>query len=148
MQWLLAIAAIAFGFMATMQIAINKQIGDRLQNVLIPSIATMFVGFLATMVIAAVLTKQWPSGDALRSVPWYAFIAGGAIGAVYVTGNIALAPKLGAAALIALVVTGQLVLSVVFDQFGWFGYEQRTAGALRLLGTALMIGGVALISKY
>ena len=38
--------------------------------------------------------------------PGYGWLAGGVLGAVYLTGNILLAPKLGAAALTGLVVTG------------------------------------------
>lgn len=39
-----------------------------------------------------------------------------------------LARELGAASLTALVVTGQLVCSVVLDHFGWVGFTEHAAG--------------------
>jgi transporter family-2 protein len=80
--------------------------------------------------------------------PWYIWLAGGVLGVIYLTGNILLAPKLGAGALVALVVAGQLVFSVLLDNFGWFGFVQHPAGLARLAGCSLIIAGVFLISKF
>jgi transporter family-2 protein len=66
----------------------------------------------------------------------------------YLTGNILLAPKLGAGALVALIVAGQLIFSVLLDHFGWFGFLQHPANVTRLAGCSLMIVGVFLISRF
>lgn len=57
----------------------------------------------------------------LRQQIW---IAGGTLGTIYLTGNILLAPKLGAGALVGLVVTGQLLFAVLCDHFG--GWASRS----------------------
>ena len=64
------------------------------------------------------------------------------------TGNILLAPRLGAGALVALVVAGQLIFSVLLDNFGWFGFALHPAGVARMAGCILMIIGVFLIARF
>lgn len=141
-------AALLLGATLTMQVATNKQLGEQLHNLYIPAVANMIVGLAATVAITLALSREWPTADMLRTSPWYGWLAGGVLGAVYLTGSILLAPRIGAAALIGLVVTGEIVFSVLVDNFGWFGFEQHTANLPRLLGCALLIGGVGLVSKF
>ena len=108
----------------------------------------MIVGLVATVAITLIASREYPTTAMIKDAPWHAWVAGGVLGAVYLTGNILLAPQLGAAALIGLVVTGQIAFSVMVDNFGWFGFEQHDANLPRLAGCALLIGGVALISKF
>ena len=64
------------------------------------------------------------------------------------TANVLLAPRLGAAALVGFVVTGQLLFAVLADQFGWLGFAQHSASVWRYLGCVLMMAGVALIARF
>jgi bacterial/archaeal transporter family-2 protein len=59
-----------------------------------------------------------------------------------------LARHMGAATLVALVVAGQLVCSVVMDHFGVLGFETRSATAWRLTGCGLMLAGFFLIWRF
>ena len=52
-----------------------------------------------------------------------------------------------AATFLALLVTGQMLGSITFDHFGWLGLTQRPIDAPRLIGVALLIGGVVLIRR-
>jgi transporter family-2 protein len=58
---------------------------------------------------------------------------------------IILLPRLGAAALVACVVAGQMLFALAADQFGWLGVPQHPASVPRLIGAALLLAGVALI---
>lgn len=78
-------------------------------------------------------------------MPWWAWI-GGVLGACYVLAVIFLAQKLGAAVFTGLSVTAAIVTSVALDHFVWVGFEQQTAGLGRIVGCALMIGGLVLVS--
>ena len=73
---------------------------------------------------------------------------GGLLGAAYAVLVVLLAKPLGAAALTAALVTGQLVCSIVFDHFGWVGFAPHAASPLRLVGCALMIVGFVLIARF
>jgi len=73
---------------------------------------------------------------------------GGAFGAFYVAASIVAAPRLGAAALVAAIVAGQSIASVVVDHYGWVGFEPKPVNAGRLLGMALVGTGVALVRFF
>ncbi len=148
MSWLLAPIAIFLGVVLTTQVATNTQLGKALHNLYLAAPINMAVGLLATCILVWTVTSEWPTRDMVRAAPWYSWLAGGILGTVYLTGNIILAPKLGAGALIGLVVTGQILFSVLLDHFGWIGFEQHSAGIARLMGCALMVAGVFLISKF
>jgi transporter family-2 protein len=148
MSWLLAPIAVLLGAVLTAQVATNAQLGKATDNPYIPATVNMAFGLIVTVILTWALTSQWPSREMLREAPWYLWPAGGVLGVTYLTGNILLAPKLGAGALVALVVAGQLIFSVLLDHFGWLGFAQHSAGVARLAGCALMIAGVFLISRF
>jgi bacterial/archaeal transporter family-2 protein len=70
---------------------------------------------------------------------------GGLLGAFYVLGSIVTAPKLGAATLVAVILAGQAIASLLVDHFGWVGFEEQPISALRIAGVLLLAGGVALV---
>jgi transporter family-2 protein len=148
MNWLLAPLAVLLGAILTTQVATNAQLGKALGNPYIPATVNMAFGLIVTVILTWVLTPQWPSREMAREASWYLWPAGGVLGVAYLTGNILLAPKLGAGALVALIVAGQLIFSVLLDHFGWFGFVQHPASAARLAGCSLMIVGVFLISRF
>ena len=65
----------------------------------------------------------------------------------FIAASIILLPKLGAATLVVSIVTGQMIASLLFDQFGAFGLPQRHIDLPRLIGMAMLIGGVVLIRR-
>lgn len=142
------VGAIVCGVMLTTQVATNKQLGEALHNLYIPAVVNMVIGLAATLALTLALSREIPTMAMAKSAPLTSWFAGGILGAAYLTGNIVLAPKLGAAALIGLVVTGQIVFSVACDNYGWFGFEQHAANLPRLAGCLLLIAGVALVSRY
>jgi transporter family-2 protein len=148
MSWLFAPFAVLLGVVLTTQVATNTQLGKALGNDYIPASVNMIIGLVATVILTWSLTSDWPSREMVRAAPWYAWFAGGLMGTIYLTGNILLAPRLGAGELVGLVVAGQLLFAVLLDNFGWLGFEQHSASIPRLAGCALMIAGVFLVSKF
>ena len=148
MSWLFAPFALLLGVVLTTQVATNTQLGKALGNPYIPAAVNMTIGLVATTVLTWSLTSEWPSREMVRAAPWYAWVGGGLMGVIYLTGTILLAPKLGAGALVGLIVAGQLMFSVLLDHFGWIGFEQHSANIPRLAGCGLMIAGVLLIAKF
>ena len=148
MNALYMIVAALLGVVLTTQVATNKQLGEHLHNLYLPAAVNMVIGVFATIALTLALSKEYPSAQVIRSAPWYLWLAGGVLGAVYLTGNILLAPKIGAGTLIGLVVSGQIVFSVLVDNYGWFGFEQHDANWPRIAGCLLLIGGAGLVSKF
>jgi transporter family-2 protein len=87
------------------------------------------------------------SGSRLGHAPSWVW-AGGAFGAFYVVASIVAAPRLGAATVVAVIVAGQSMASVVVDHYGWVGFQPRHVSAGRLLGMALVGAGVALVRFF
>jgi hypothetical protein len=58
-----------------------------------------------------------------------------------------LLPRLGTATFVALLVAGQMLASLLADHYGFFGVIQHPVSISRLLGAALLLGGVILIRR-
>jgi transporter family-2 protein len=54
---------------------------------------------------------------------------------------------LGAGAVIAVLVAGQVVMSIVADRLGWFGLHEVQIGIGRLVGVALIIAGTVFVTR-
>ena len=52
-------------------------------------------------------------------------LVGGFLGAFYVLGSVVTAPKLGAAALFAFILSGQAIAWLAVDHFGWVGFDEN-----------------------
>ena len=70
--------------------------------------------------IGIVISGAFPRAANLQALPSWAWI-GGLCGVVTLAGVTACTPRLGAAAMVALVIAGQVVFSMVLDRFGLFG---------------------------
>jgi transporter family-2 protein len=88
-----------------------------------------------------------PTREDLAGVRWWMPLAG-ITGAVAVFAGLLFVDKVGAGALNGLLITANLLTSVALDHFGWLGMRQVKAGLPRLLGAALMVGGIVLISVF
>lgn len=72
-------------------------------------------------------------------------LIGGICGAITVYGNAWLIPEIGIGLFAMLLLIGQLLLSLLMEQFGWLGAPRKRISALQVTGLLLMLGGVALI---
>lgn len=147
--------SVLFGFLAllcgailTAQVGSNALLGKLLSDPYVPAAVNMIIGVLSTGMLLLIMHKPLPSGTLAATVPWYIWVAGGALGTVYLTGNILLAPRLGAGALVGLVVTGQLLFAVLCDNFGWLGFATHPVSLWRVVGCLLLAAGVALIARF
>jgi len=101
---------------------------------------------IALVAIAAVVRGGLGNLGHVGRAPWWAWI-GGLLGAVYVTVALVAVRTLGASGLTAVVITGQLVISVVIDRFGLLGVARQHVGAQRIVGLVLLAAGVLLVVR-
>ena len=47
-----------------------------------------------------------------------------------------------------LLLAGQIVFSIILDNFGWLGFEPHPAKIGRIAGAAIMITGLFLVAKF
>jgi transporter family-2 protein len=145
--WPYVLFAFAAGAALPVQFGINAQLSSWLDSPVRAAFVSFLTGAIILAVAAALLFKPLPSGSRLGHAPWWVWI-GGAFGAFYVVASIVAAPRLGAATVVAVIVAGQSLASVVVDHYGWVGFEPRHVSAGRLVGMALVGSGVALVRFF
>lgn len=140
------------GFLAgcalPVQLALNNQLRLVSGSPLISATISFFTGTVALVVSALLLRAPFPTATSFGHVPWYVWIGGGCIGAVYVTLTILLVPKLGPLLTFALVVAGQTINAAVIEHFGLLGFVRHPIGPVRAVGIALLLGSVVLIRAF
>lgn len=147
MVWPYLLFAFAAGVALPVQFGINAQLATWLDSPVRAAFVSFLTGTIILAIAAALVFKPLPSVNRLGHAPWWVWL-GGALGAFYVAGSIVSAPRLGAAALIAVVVAGQSIASVVVDHFGWVGFEPKHVSPGRLVGIALVGAGVVLVRLF
>ena len=143
---LFLLLALAAGVLLPVQAGLNAQLRSALGSPVAAALVSFLVGTAGLATVAVLLRTPLPLGRAWAVTgPWQ--WSGGLIGAVYVLAAIVLAPRLGAATLIAAVVAGQMITSLVLDQYGLVGFPVHALTPVRFLGAALVIAGVILIQR-
>lgn len=143
---LLLLLALAAGVLLPVQAGVNAQLRSAVGSPLPAALVSFLVG-TAGLVTAAVIFRTPMALRAAWGVsPWWHWV-GGLIGALYVVATIVLAPRLGAATMVAAVVAGQMIASLLLDQYGLLGFPTHPINGLRVLGAALVIGGVILVQR-
>jgi bacterial/archaeal transporter family-2 protein len=142
----LIVVAVIVGVILPVQAGVNAQLRSALGHPLAAALVSFTVGTVGLGVLALALRTPVPFAAALGRSPWWHWV-GGLLGAIYVAGTIVLAPRLGAATLIAAVVAGQMLASLVLDQYGWVGFAAHPVTLARALGAALVVTGVILVQR-
>jgi transporter family-2 protein len=91
--------------------------------------------------------RPMPTAEGIAAMPWWAPL-GGLVGAFAVVAGLFFVNQVGAGALAGLTITANILMSLLIDKYGWFGMEVHPLGYGRMAGAALMVGGIALISKF
>lgn len=139
-----ALTAVVGGFIA-LQAPINATLGQR-----VGSFQAAFLSFAIGTALLALIAALARGGlgqlpDA-RGLPWY-YLTGGLLGAAYVTTVLVTVRALGAGAVVAATIAGQLSASVALDHLGLLGVERQPITLGRMLGVALLALGVYLIVR-
>jgi bacterial/archaeal transporter family-2 protein len=138
--------ALVAGVSVVVQQVLNANLRAELNSAVWSGCMSYVLGLGCMVLLAIFLGEPMPSGALVARIPWWAW-TGGLFGAIFIGISIVVAHKLGAAALIALLVTGQMAAAIVLDHFGWLGLAQRSIDPLRLVGACLLVGGVILIRR-
>jgi len=104
------------------------------------------VGLVALLALLLLRGVRPPAAVELARAPWWAW-TGGLLGAFYVTAVVLLAPRLGVATTLALVIAGQALGSLVVDHYGLVGMAVRGMSLARAAGAGLLVLGVILIRR-
>jgi transporter family-2 protein len=123
------LTAVVGGILA-LQAPINAGLG-RATGQLPAALVSFTVGTLLLAVIVGL------SGD----------VAGGALGAAYVTVALIAVRSIGAGGVAAATITGQLIAAVLIDRLGILGLDRTPISATRVAGVVLLLAGTYLLLR-
>lgn len=129
----------------TVQVGMNATVRFAIGSPVLAAIVNFVVGLTALMLVAVLSGSRWAPGSTAAVPAWAWF--GGLLGALYVASTTVLGPRLGAAALLAFTLSGQMLAALVVDHYGIIGFPQSPLTPSRLLGAALLVAGVLLIMR-
>lgn len=136
--------ALLAGAMLPVQAAMNARLGRTLGSPVWAAAVSGAVLTVALVVIGLVAARSMPRTTGLLTVPWWAW-TGGLCGALVLAATAAVASRLGAGAMIAMVVVGQVLCSISLDQFGAFGLTGHPINLRRSVAAVLIVAGALLI---
>jgi transporter family-2 protein len=139
MQAIFAALAVVAGAAVAFQGAINQGLlkSAGIGPTLVINTVVVLSGALAIWLATGAKTTFFPAGAS-----WTLYL-GGVCGFVVIASAVLVFPRLGAAYAVALMICGQCIAALVIDHYGLMGMEDRPATIQRMLGVALVAGGVA-----
>jgi transporter family-2 protein len=133
------------GGLIALQAPINSMLGKAVGTFAAASVS-FAVGLVALVLITVLVGGGFGEVGEARHLAWY-YLTGGVLGAVYVTTALVAVRSLGASGVVAATITGQLALSLVIDELGVLGVDERGITWDRVLGVLLLAMGTLLIVR-
>lgn len=146
MKWVFVLMAFCAGMVLPVQAGINSRLGGAVGGPVVAALMSFAVGTVALVLFLVAMRIPMPIAAGAARTEWWYWI-GGAMGAYFVAAVTMLVPHLGAAAMVALILAGQMTASLMLDQFGLLGYPVIPFDLKRLAGAILLVAGVLLIRK-
>jgi bacterial/archaeal transporter family-2 protein len=134
----------AVGGLIALQAPVNAGLGKATGN--LPAALVSFM--VGTLLLALLVTLAGQAGGlgSTFEVKWY-YLTGGILGVCYVFTVLVTVSSIGAGAVAAATVTGQLIASVIIDRLGILGLEETPLTPARLIGVALLLVGTYLVVR-
>ena len=136
--------AIVIGALLPVEALLNARLAQVTRGPLFAAFVTCLVG-AAALGSALFATRAFaPLPGPGAAPPW--IWLGGLLGATYLASATMLVPRIGAAALICLVILGQVLSSLLLDHYGVLN-SVRPADPIRVVGALLVAGGALLVAR-
>jgi len=142
--WLI-IASLLGGGLIAAQGPIYARMSSHLGSSVNAAMLAFVVATLAIVLVAILMKTQLPTFEQLGAMPKWVWL-GALVGVYQVLVSIAAVPALGVGSFVLIVVFGQIFASQIYDQFGWFGMEQRSIDLKSAIGMIVMGGGLLLVT--
>lgn len=131
------------GSLIPIQTSINSRLAVFTRSVFLSSFYSFLVGTILLILFNIFANPEKLSPSYIISQEFsYIWFIGGLMGVIYLTGNVILLPKIGAALTVIMTVAGQMVIGLMVDTFGWFDAEIQSLNIFRVLGIVIMIAGI------
>ncbi len=139
--------AIVAGMMLPTQATINHRLATTLGSPILASFVSFIIGTIALFIYILATGVPLANLASLRNASLIS-LSGGLIGAFFVASTVILVPRLGVALSFSLVVAGQMLITLILDNYGWLGVPVKEINLYRVVGASLVVIGVVLIRKF
>ena len=140
-----ALLGVAAGAGVAIQGPINARLAANLGAPMVAALISFVAGGVLLAIIATATTASSNASIAWRAPPAWLFLVGGCFGATYVTAAIFLTPRIGAGALSALAIAGQLIAGLILDRIGFLGIPMHALTPGRIAGAVLLVIGTVMV---
>jgi len=142
---LAVVMSVSAGFAGSVQAAVLGRLGDKVGTVEAVGFSTLVAGATGIAVLLVARRSLQGVQHSVHEPVW--MWLGGILSAFIVLSITFAAPKIGVAAAIGLVITGNLIVAAAIDRFGWFGVDPIPLEWTRIVGILLLAGGAALVLR-
>jgi bacterial/archaeal transporter family-2 protein len=141
------VMALLAGAVVPIQAGMNAQLKNVLGTPILAVLVSVVVSTISLLLYSAFMRIPFSGFANWQQAPWWVWL-GGVFGAMLLVASATLAPRLGAIALVASIIAGQIICSILLDQFGLLGFKQHSLNLGRAAGIVLLSAGVYLIVRY
>ena len=132
------------GFVLTLHLAMNAQVGALVKNPRMGNALFWTIGAVTAIIIG--LTGWDPAFfTKLKEVPFWLLTAG-MMGGALVFGIAWAMPQLGAGTAFVLMIAGQVVSGMIFSHFGLLGSPVEPISMIKVIGVILLVTGAAIVT--
>ncbi len=129
------------------QATVNSKLAESAGSPLTAAFISFSVGTL-TLIVCIVLTGiPLSSFISAKNAPPVAWI-GGFLGAFFVSVMATIVPRIGVALAFSLAIGGQMLTTLLIDNYGWLDVPVKPLNPARIIGAFLIVVGVILIRKF
>ena len=138
------IMGIIIGMFFPIQASISARLSSYSKTPLTASLTAFSLGTVILLIINLIVDPAGITTGIDFSYPLYVFIGGAITGVGFNLANIILFSKLGASITTLVTVTGQMIVGILIDHFGWFGVPANPISITTALGVVIMIFAISL----
>ncbi|MGV3105333.1 DMT family transporter [Staphylococcus borealis] len=144
----LFILGIVADMMVPIQTSINARLGRFTESTFYASTISFFIGSLFLFILNVIFNPKlfdasFYSGHTIDYHWW----VGGLLGVCFLTGNLLLLPRIGAALTVVMTVAGQIIMGVFIDTFGLLGASNHPFTLLKAVGILILLFGILLMNE-
>lgn len=129
------------GALLPIQAGVNARLRAAVVSPFVMSTISFIIGtfFLAILTLTVDGSLTFASATFTEQPAW--IWLGGVFGVIAMTTNVLLVPRIGAVQAAVIPMSGQILMGVLIDHFGWFSVQQAELTWTRILGVLLMLAG-------
>ena len=139
------ILALLSGFCLAIQPAVNGHLGIGISSGIQAALISFLIGTILLIAINVILKQMTSVKMAFqKKAPWW-FYMGGFLGALYVFFALVITPEIGTGAFVIFVLIGQMIVSLLIDNYGLLRSRVRKVSMIRIIGLIVMLIGSGIV---